>query len=64
MTGSLVHGDHVSCSRIGGAMRWESSRLSQHAQALDDALADLGAEQWPDAGTSTTAMAAPEVTAS
>ena len=63
MTGSLVHGDHVSCSRIGGAMRRESSRLSRHAQTLDDALAGLGAVQWPGADTSTTAMAATGVDA-
>jgi hypothetical protein len=41
MNGSLVQGDHVSCSRVGGAMRRESSRLQQHAQSLADRLADL-----------------------
>jgi hypothetical protein len=41
MTPSLVDGDHASCSRVGGAMRRESARLSQHAQLLDDALDDI-----------------------
>jgi len=41
MTESLVHGDHVSCSRVGGAMRRESSRLRQHAQSLVDALSEI-----------------------
>lgn len=45
MTGSLVLGDHVSCSRVGGAMRRESYRLSLHAQSLADALDSLAAGQ-------------------
>ncbi|MDQ1484293.1 MAG: hypothetical protein QOF35_2369 [Actinomycetota bacterium] len=49
MTGSLVLGDQVSCSRVGGVMRRESARLRQRAQALAVArgnfanLADLAA---------------------
>ena len=38
---NLVHGDHISCSRLGAAMRRESERLRQRAQSLDDALGDL-----------------------
>jgi hypothetical protein len=34
MTGGLVLGDQVSCSRVGGVMRRESARLRQHAHAL------------------------------
>ena len=58
MTGNLVHGDHVSCSRVGGAMRRESSRLRQHAQSLVDALGDLAERPGPDTETSRTEMAA------
>lgn len=49
MSANLIHGDHVSCSRVGAAMRHESALLRQHAQSLDDALGDL--EAW--AGTQT-----------
>ena len=49
MTATFIHGDHVSCSRVGGAMRRESSRLRQHAQSLDDALGDVAASESPDA---------------
>src|SRR5665647_2767326 len=41
MTASLVHGDHVSCSRVGGGMRREASRLRQHALSLEDAIGEL-----------------------
>ena len=58
MTGSLIHGDHISCSRVGGAMRRESSRLHQHAQSLVDALDDLAAREGPDSDTSMTGEAA------
>lgn len=59
MSRNLIHGDHVSCSRVGGAMRRESSRLRQHAQALDDALGDLAAQSDTDtAATTGTAMSA------
>lgn len=47
MTANLIAGDHVSCSRVGGAMRHESSRLRHHAQSLEDALADLEAGAGP-----------------
>jgi hypothetical protein len=57
MTGSLIHGDQVSCSRVGGAMRRESSRLRQHAQSLVDALGDLAAREGPDSDTSMTGEA-------
>jgi len=49
MSANLIHGDHVSCSRVGGAMRRQSSRLRQHAQSLDDALGDLAAQSDTDA---------------
>jgi hypothetical protein len=50
MTGSLIRGDQVSCSRVGGAMRRESSRLRQQAQSLADALSDLAAQEGPVTG--------------
>ncbi len=50
MTGSLIRGDQVSCSRVGGAMRRESSRLRQRAQYLADALSDLAAQEGPVTG--------------
>ena len=46
---TLIHGDHVSCSRVGGAMRRESSRLRLHAQSLGEALRELAAWEGPDA---------------
>jgi len=49
MSANLIHGDHVSCSRVGAVMRHEAALLQQHAQSLDDALGDL--EAW--AGTQT-----------
>lgn len=59
MSPNLVQGDQVSCSRVGGAMRRESARLRQRAQALDDALADLAAQSDPDrAGTTIMARSA------
>ena len=45
MAGSLVRGDHVSCSRVGGAMRRESARLRQHAQSLADAFSEISSSQ-------------------
>ncbi|MBC7558840.1 MAG: hypothetical protein H7270_05670 [Dermatophilaceae bacterium] len=45
MTPHLVHGDHISCSRVGGAMRRESERLRRRARSLEDALDDLMAAQ-------------------
>ena len=57
MTATLVHGDHVSCSRVGGAMRRESSRLRQHAQSLDDAVDELAAWEGPDAAAARAAIA-------
>lgn len=41
MSPNLIDGDHVSCSRIGGAMRREASRLHQHIRLLDEALGEL-----------------------
>jgi hypothetical protein len=58
MTAHLIRGDQVSCSRVGGAMRRESSRLRLHAQALDDALTDLAPPESPDARTLAAALAA------
>lgn len=58
MTPALIHGDPVSCSRVGGAMRRESSRLRQHAQSLDDALGELAAWDGPDADGTMTAVVA------
>ncbi len=49
MTLSLIQGDHVSCSRLGGAMRRESSRLLQQARSLDDVLVEYAAWEGPDA---------------
>lgn len=62
MTGSLVLGDHVSCSRVGGAMRRESSRLSVHAQLLSRSLAD--ALEDPCVAHCTGAQTVPNPTAS
>ncbi len=50
MTGSLIRGDQISCSRVGGAMRRESWRLRQQAQSLNEALAELATRADPDAG--------------
>ena len=49
MTAILVHGDHISCSRVGGGMRHESSRLREHAQCLEDAASGLASGDGPDA---------------
>jgi hypothetical protein len=49
MTGSLIHGDHVSCSRLGGTMRCESARLRRSAQSLVDALSELPGSEAPGA---------------
>jgi len=58
MTVTFIQGDHASCSRIGGAMRRESARLRQHAQWLDDALAQVVACQGPDADAARSAVTA------
>lgn len=58
MTGSLIRGDQVSCSRVGGAMRRESSLLREQAQSLADALSDLAAQAGPDTGTARASGAA------
>lgn len=49
MTATLVFGDHVSCSRVGGGMRRESARLRQHAQSLEDAIGELTVWKGPEA---------------
>ncbi|MEP7191591.1 MAG: hypothetical protein ABI903_01860 [Actinomycetota bacterium] len=49
MTESLVRGDHVSCSRVGGAMRRESSRLRQQALSLAEALSEISSSAGPGA---------------
>jgi len=58
MTATLVHGDHVSCSRVGGGMRRESSRLRQHAQSLEDAIGELAVWTGPEADAARPAMVA------
>lgn len=58
MTVPLIQGDHVSCSRVGGAMRRESQRLRQHAQSLDDALSDLAPWEGPVADVARASIAA------
>jgi hypothetical protein len=60
MTASPIHGDHVSCSRVGGAMRRESSRLRQSGQSLEDVAGDLAAWEGPaaDAADAVTAVTA------
>jgi hypothetical protein len=58
MTTPLIQGDHVSCSRVGGAMRRESSQLRRHARSLDDALDGLAARKGPDADAVLAAIAA------
>lgn len=59
MTGSLVHGDHVSCSRLGGAMRRESARLRVQAEALSHALGDLEAGGVPRTDTNLSPASVP-----
>jgi hypothetical protein len=58
MTATLVHGDHVSCSRVGGGMRRESSRLRQHAQSLEDAIGELAVWKGSEADAARPAMVA------
>lgn len=58
MTGTLVHGDHVSCSRVGGSMRRESSRLRAHAKSLEEALGELVDWQGAEAEVARPAIAA------
>src|SRR5450759_4889700 len=58
MNAPVVHGDQVSCSRVGGSMRRESSRLRQHAQSLEDALGELFGCKGPDAESGQVAVAA------
>ena len=48
MNVGLIQGDHVSCSRVGGAMRRESSRLRQRAEPLQFALEQPAASDGPD----------------
>lgn len=58
MTTPLVHGDHVSCSRVGGGMRRESSRLRRHAQSLEDAIGELDVWKGHEADAARPAMVA------
>ena len=58
MTPALIHGDHVSCSRVGGSMRRESSRLRHYTLTLDDALGSLADWKGPEAESSRAAIAA------
>jgi hypothetical protein len=58
MTPALIHGDHVSCSRVGGSMRRESSGLRQHALSLEDALGELVGRKGADAESRQVAVAA------
>jgi len=58
MTRSLVQGDQVSCSRLGGAMRRESSRLRQQAQAVDDVRGEPDAWEGPNADAARASIAA------
>lgn len=58
MTVPLIYGDQVSCSRVGGAMRRESSGLRQHAKSLDAALNELASWEGPDAGAARTVIGA------
>ena len=58
MTPALIHGDHVSCSRVGGALRRESSQLRQHALSLEAALGELVGWSGQDAESARVAIAA------
>lgn len=58
MTTTLVCGDRVSCSRVGGGMRHQASRLRQHAQALEDAVAELTVWKEPGAEAARPAIVA------
>ena len=58
MTASLVYGDHVSCSRVGGGMRREASRLRQHALSLEDAIDELIVWKGPGADAARPAIVA------
>lgn len=58
MTPNLIQGDHISCSRVGGAMRRESERLRQCARSLADALAHLRAAQGPGGDSAIAAFSA------
>lgn len=58
MTPVLVHGDQVSCSRVGGSMRRESSHLRLEALSLDDALGELDLWTGPDADIARDSIAA------
>jgi hypothetical protein len=57
MTVTLVHGDQVSCSRVGGGMRRDSSLLGQHAQSLQEALGELALWEGTDADAAKLAIA-------
>lgn len=58
MTTTLVCGDRVSCSRVGGGMRHQASRLRQHAQSLEDAVAELTVWKEPGAEAARPAIVA------
>jgi len=58
MTASLVYGDHASCSRVGGGMRREASRLRQHALSLEDAVGELTVWRGPEAEAARPAIVA------
>lgn len=55
---ALVHGDQVSCSRVGGGMRRESARLHQHAQSLEEALGELAGGEGREADAARPAILA------
>jgi hypothetical protein len=57
MTATFIHGDHVSCSRVGGAMRRESSRLHLHAQSLNETSGALAAWEGPERDAAMAAVA-------
>lgn len=56
MTAILVHGDHISCSRVGGGMRRESSRLRRNGQFLEDTITELAAWEGPEAAAARTSF--------
>lgn len=56
MNRSLIQGDQVSCSRVGGAMRRESARLRQQAQSLAGAIDAIPATGGPADEAATTAV--------
>lgn len=58
MTPALIHGDNVSCSRVGGCMRRESANLRRHGRELYDVLGELTTWEGPGADTARTAVTA------